>query len=37
MLAPISGGLRNRAELEQVRAERKARRNAPKPRPAWMR
>jgi hypothetical protein len=37
MLTPISGGVGNRAELEQIRAEREARRNAPKPRPAWMR
>ena len=37
MLAPVVGVPRNRTELEQTRAEREARRNAPKPRPAWMR
>jgi hypothetical protein len=37
MLAPVVGVPRNRAELQQTRAEREARRNAPKPRPAWMR
>jgi hypothetical protein len=37
MLAPISEGVRTRAELERIQAAREARRDAPKPRPAWMR
>jgi hypothetical protein len=37
MLAPVVGVPHNRAELEQIRAEREARRNTPKPKPAWMR
>ena len=34
-LAPVTSGPRTRAELEQHRADREARRNQPKPTPAW--